>query len=101
MESLPEPRARSPCAGRPRTSRSRGSPAQLYAAKHNGFVNFRNVQQDPARAAKIVDFDALDRDLDRAMPNYAHIVPNQCNDMHGRDAGRMCRRTAASRMSAL
>ena len=21
------------------------------------------------------------------MPNYAHIVPNQCNDMHGRDAG--------------
>jgi arylsulfatase A-like enzyme len=21
------------------------------------------------------------------MPNFAHIVPNQCNDMHGRDAG--------------
>jgi len=65
-----------------------GVPAQLYAAKHDGFVNFRNVQQDPARSSKIVGFDALYRDLAAGdLPNYAHIVPNQCNDMHGRDEG--------------
>lgn len=87
MESLPAagslavrwPTAEQPVAG---------VPQQLYAAKHNGFLNFRSVQQDPARSAKIVDFEALYRDLASGdMPNYAHIVPNQCNDMHGRDAG--------------
>ncbi len=63
-----------------------GRPTELYAAKHNGFLQFRSVQDDPARATKIVGFDQLDRDLASGeVPNYAHIVPNQCNDMHGRD----------------
>ena len=87
MESLPEPGSlavRWPTPDKPVA----GVPEQLYAAKHNGFVNFRNVQQDPTRSSKIVDFDALYRDLASGeMPNYAQIVPNQCNDMHGRDAG--------------
>jgi phospholipase C len=87
MESLPEPGSlavRWPTADKPVA----GVPQQLYAAKHNGFVNFRAVQQDPARSAKIVDFDALYRDLASGdMPNYAHVVPNQCDDMHGRDEG--------------
>lgn len=87
MESLPEPgslAARWPTAAAPVT----GVPEQVYAAKHNGFVNFVNVQQDPERATKIVDFRALEQDLASGrLPNYAHIVPNQCNDMHGRDAG--------------
>jgi phospholipase C len=87
MESLPEagslairyPTAEAPVAG---------SPTQLYAAKHDGFLNFERVQQDPARSSKIVDFAVLYQDLDAGrVPNYAHIVPNQCNDMHGRDAG--------------
>ena len=46
-ESCPNP-DRSPSAIRPTTIRSRESP-QLYAAKHNGFVNFQAVQRDPAR----------------------------------------------------
>jgi phospholipase C len=87
MESLPTPGSlavRWPTAEQP----AAGVPMQLYAAKHNGFVNFRSVQQDPARSAKIVDFEALYHDLATGdMPNYAHIVPNQCNDMHGRDVG--------------
>lgn len=86
MESLPAAGSlaiRWPTAEQP----VRGLPTQLYAAKHNGFLNFQRVQQDPARAAKIVDFEQLYRDLDSGlMPSYAHIVPNQCNDMHGRDA---------------
>jgi phospholipase C len=57
-----------------------------YAAKHNGFVNFARVQADPARAAKIVGYDQLDRDLAAGtLPNYAQIVPNLCDDMHGVD----------------
>ena len=66
---------------------SRGSasePAQLYAVKHNGFMNFAGAQRDPRRAEKIVGFEQLARDLaSGAMPTYAHIVPNQCNEMHG------------------
>ena len=52
--------------------------------KHNGFMNFKEVQNDLALAQKIVGFDALERDLASGnLPNYAQIVPNQCNDMHG------------------
>jgi hypothetical protein len=63
-----------------------GQPTELYAAKHNGFIQFRAVQDDPALATKIVGFDQLFADLARGeVPSYAHIVPNQCNEMHGRD----------------
>ena len=56
----------------------------LYASKHSGFLNFLEVQRDPARLAHLVGFDELDRDAasDR-LPNFALIVPNLCNDMHG------------------
>lgn len=63
-----------------------GQPTELYAVKHTGFMQFRAVQDDPALATKIVGFDQLDRDLASGqVPTYAHIVPNQCNEMHGRD----------------
>lgn len=66
-----------------------GRPAELYAVKHNGFMNFRDVLNDPALAQKIVGFDVLAHDLaSNSVPNYAQIVPNQCDDMHGlKDAG--------------
>jgi phosphatidylinositol-3-phosphatase len=87
MESIPEPGsgiARWPAVDKP------GEPAELYAVKHNGFMSFRRVQNDPRRSQKVVGFDALYRDLaSGAMPNYAHIVANQCNEMHGRDDGPM------------
>ena len=53
-------------------------------SKHSGFMNFYAVQHDPRRAERIVGFDQLDADLaaDR-LPNFALIVPNQCNEMHG------------------
>lgn len=104
MESLPEPGSlavRWPTADKPVA----GVPAQLYAVKHNGFLNFRTVQQDPARATKIVGFSVLYRDLASGeVPNFAHIVPNQCNDMHGRDAGpdvpANCRKSDAAALIA-
>jgi len=87
MESIPAPGSgavRWPTLDQP----VKGVPAEIYAVKHNGFMNFKRVQDDPRRAQKIVGFDALERDLASGeLPNYAHIVPNQCNDMHGRDEG--------------
>jgi hypothetical protein len=83
FESIPAPGAKAvyfPDGQSP----SAGLPNFLYASKHNGFINFQTVQDDPALARKIVGFDTLIDDLasDR-FPNYAHIAPNQCNDMHG------------------
>jgi hypothetical protein len=63
-----------------------GSPNGLYASKHNGFINFKTVQEDPNLEQKLVGFDQLYRDLSSGQaPNYSHIVPNQCNEMHGLD----------------
>lgn len=56
----------------------------LYASKHSGFMNFASVQHDPKRAEHIVDFHQFDADLASGqLPNFALVVPNQCNEMHG------------------
>jgi hypothetical protein len=56
----------------------------LYASKHSGFINFASVQHDPKRAERLVDFHQLDADLAaNRLPNFALVVPNQCNEMHG------------------
>jgi hypothetical protein len=61
-----------------------GLPNGLYAAKHNAFLNFKTVQDDLALPTKLVGFEQLALDLASGqVPSYAHIVPNQCNDMHG------------------
>jgi hypothetical protein len=62
----------------------------MYAAKHNAFVSFRSVNREPypELAWHIVGFNQLDRDLAAdTMPNYAQIIPNQCNEMHGLGEG--------------
>jgi hypothetical protein len=65
-----------------------GQPNYLYASKHNAFINFKSVQEDPGFAEKNVGFDRLFSDLASGQfPNYAHIVPNLCNDMHGMEPG--------------
>ncbi len=82
-ESLPSPGSDAVVASDPKIET--GSQTQpVYAAKHSGFMNFASVQNDPRRAQRIVGFDQLDRDLaSDQLPNYALIVPNQCNEMHG------------------
>lgn len=67
-----------------------GQPYELYAAKHNGFVSFKSVNTRPHAElmTHLVGFRQLDADLASGdVPNYAHIVPNQCNEMHGMGAG--------------
>ena len=54
-----------------------------YVAKHNGIVNFANMQT-PAEFAKQVPFQQLSSDLATGgAPNLSYIVGDECNDMHG------------------
>jgi hypothetical protein len=66
---------------------------KLYAAKHNPFVYFRSIQEGGLK--NVVGFEGrrgLFDDLSSGrVPDYSLIVPNQCNDQHGRgDAGPAC-----------
>jgi len=63
----------------------------LYAAKHNPFVYFQSVQQGSnplASYANMTGFDGMRglwSDLGSGkVPDFSLIVPNQCNDQHGR-----------------
>jgi hypothetical protein len=70
----------------------------LYAVKHNPFVYFKNIQDgtNPDNSlANSVSWEGaggLWADLGAgAAPSYSFIVPNQCNDQHGRgNAGAFC-----------
>ena len=70
---------------------------QLYAAKHNPFVYFANVQAGTGSIpfGDMRPFDGpkgLWANLEEGRtPAFSFIVPNQCNDMHGRgNAGPFC-----------
>jgi len=71
---------------------------KLYAAKHNPFVYFRSVQEgkDEGLSLKnVAGFQGqggLFDDLSSGrVPAFSFIVPNQCNDQHGREnAGPQC-----------
>jgi len=77
---------------------AQGSVVKLYAAKHNPFVYFESVQKgsNPNNSlANVVGFDGpqgLYADLRSGrLPALSFIVPNQCNDQHGRgNAGAFC-----------
>lgn len=61
-----------------------GTTASLYARKHNPFVLFDDIKNNPSRMAKIKDYSALGADLNsRKAPSFVWITPNQCSDMHG------------------
>ncbi len=58
---------------------------QLYERKHDPFVSYKDVQNNPARMANIVDFSQFSTDLaNNKVPDYSWISPDQCTDMHGR-----------------
>ena len=100
-ESLPEPGSLAVVASDPKIEAGTGA-AQIYAAKHSGFLNFASVQKDPARARRIVGFDQLDADLaSGALPSFALIVPNQCNEMHGQGGPNLPADCASGNVSGL
>lgn len=64
---------------------------QLYAVKHNPFAYFQNIQEGSNPQLSYANMAALDGvgglwgDLASGhVPNFSFIVPNQCNDQHGR-----------------
>jgi hypothetical protein len=63
---------------------SDGTVVSLYAKKHNPFVLFDDVKNNPARMSHVRDYRQLGTDLNsKHAPQFVWITPNQCNDMHG------------------
>ena len=75
MEDLPAPCSRAHTAG-------------AYAKKHDPFMYFTSVRNDPGRCAKVVPLDRLDADLAAGrLPRLVFVTPNLDHDMHGAGEG--------------
>ncbi|MGI8591236.1 MAG: alkaline phosphatase family protein [Nakamurella sp.] len=60
-----------------------GTTVSLYAKKHNPFVLFDDIKNNPSGMAKVKDYAALGADLNfKKAPSFVWISPNQCSDMH-------------------
>lgn len=58
--------------------------AALYVSKHNPFVLFEDIRNNPSRLAKVKPYTSLAADLNTGNPpRFVWISPNQCHDMHG------------------
>lgn len=54
-----------------------------YAMKHDPFLYFRDIRDDPARCGNVVPLAQLAADMTSgAVPNFSFITPNLTNDMH-------------------
>jgi len=81
FEDMPYAGFRGTCA--PAATCPPGTLYDLYASKHNGFVNFLSVMSHPAERLNMVPMGQLATDLaNNTVPNFSYIVPNVCNDMH-------------------
>jgi hypothetical protein len=63
---------------------SDGTVVPLYAKKHNPFVLYDDIKNNPQRMSHVRDYNRLPADLNRTdAPQFVWITPNQCHDMHG------------------
>src|SRR5204863_5432334 len=63
-----------------------GATEGAYAKKHNPFVYFRSILDDPRRCAKVVPLTRLADDVRaRQLPRFVWITPDLCHDMHDCD----------------
>jgi len=61
----------------------KGASSGQYAKKHNPFMYYRRVADDPARCAKVVPESALASDLRAGrLPAFAWLSPGLCDDTH-------------------
>jgi len=59
-------------------------PVKLYAQKHNPYMYFPAIRNNPARLNKVVPFTGFEANLKSGnVPNFVWISPDQCHDMHG------------------
>jgi len=55
----------------------------LYVVRHNPFVHYRNIADNPARCGHIVPLTRLTTDLSAGtLSNFVWITPDLCHDMH-------------------
>jgi hypothetical protein len=61
-----------------------GASSGSYAMKHNPFMYYNDIRNNPARcAAHVVPFTQFGVDLSTGqVPNFVWITPNMCNDTH-------------------
>lgn len=70
MESMP-----SPCFV--------GDKGTLYRQKHNPFIYYDNIRNNPTRCANVVPFTEFSSDVQSGtLADYVWITPNMCNDAH-------------------
>ena len=61
-----------------------GGYAGLYGQKHDPFMYFSTIRNDPARMQRIVPLTQLNADIvSGALPDVVWITPDVCHDMHG------------------
>jgi phosphatidylinositol-3-phosphatase len=54
-----------------------------YAQKHDPFIYFNDIRNNPARCKNIVPLSGFSSDLTaNTLPNFVWITPNLCHDMH-------------------
>lgn len=57
-----------------------------YVVRHNPFVYFKSIREDPERCRKVVPIEELATDLDRAdLPRFIWVTPDQCSNTHDCD----------------
>jgi len=60
-----------------------GATSDGYAKKHDPFLYYDDIREDPSRCRLVVPLHRLDADLAAgALPQFAWITPNLCHDMH-------------------
>jgi phospholipase C len=58
----------------------------LYAKKHDPFIYYEDIRLNPQRCSHVVPVTQLNGDLATgALPRFAWVTPNLCNDMHDCD----------------
>jgi phospholipase C len=63
-----------------------GSSSGNYYRKHVPFISFTNIQNDPARCARIVNATELDSDIAAgSLPDFSLFIPNINDDAHNTD----------------
>jgi phospholipase C len=64
-----------------------GATSGNYARKHVPFISFADVQNDPARCARIVEASQFDADLKASqLPDFSFYAPNLRDDGHNTGA---------------
>ncbi len=66
------------------TAKPHSASNALYLLKHDPFMMYPDVADNPARAKNVVPLTELKPDLASGkVPQYVWITPDICNDMHG------------------